>query len=132
MLVTIDTSAVMAVLLDEDVRPRLLKATRGVNLTAPSSLPWEVGNAVTALFKRGRLTRDQGIEVISSFLSVPIRLVPIDLGHAVSMAGEWGIYAYDAYVLAAAEQLRTPLLSLDEPQRRIAHALGLDLLEVPA
>lgn len=46
------------------------------------------------------------------------------------LAEELDIYAYDAFILECARKYRTPLLSLDGPQRRIAIELGIEVLEV--
>ena len=54
----IDASALLAVVLEKDIRPLLLELTLGVTLIAPTSLPWEVGNALSSLVKRQHLTLD--------------------------------------------------------------------------
>ncbi len=54
MDVVIDTSAVIAVILGEPERDALIDMTDGVQLMAPPSLHWEVGNALAAMFRRGR------------------------------------------------------------------------------
>jgi uncharacterized protein with PIN domain len=51
-----DTSAVLAVLLDEPEKEAVVEATMGSVVCAPASLRWEVGNAATAGVKRRRFT----------------------------------------------------------------------------
>ncbi len=46
------------------------------------------------------------------------------------MVAQLRVYAYDAYLLVCAMQMRTPLLSLDEPLRAAASNLRIDVLEV--
>lgn len=46
------------------------------------------------------------------------------------MADEFGIYAYDAYMLECALRYRTPLLSLDRSQCEVARTLDIDVVEV--
>jgi predicted nucleic acid-binding protein len=128
--ISVDTSIIMAVILNESTKPALLRATEGADLRSAPSLPWEVGNALTALFKRGRLELEQAQKALESFEAIPVQLAAVDLDEAVKLGHEHGIYAYDAYVLECARRYATPLLSLDEPQREIARKLGIEVLEV--
>jgi predicted nucleic acid-binding protein len=127
---TVDTSAVLAVVLKEPSRAQLLEVTRGAELRAPGSLPWEIGNACSALVKRGRLDAKQASLAIASYQQIPIQLVPIELEESVRLASEHGIYAYDAYMLTCARRFRTPLLTLDDALARIAQKVGIHVLEV--
>ena len=85
---------------------------------------------MTALFKRARIDLNQAKGALSSFRDIPVRLAEIDLEISVELAEKQEIYAYDAYVLECARRYRTPLLSLDGPQRQVAIKLGIDVLEV--
>lgn len=130
MEITADTSAIMAVVLNESSKPRLLEQTQGAELVSAPTLPWEVGNSLSALFKRKRIDLDQAKAALKSFREIPVRLGEINLEGAVEMAKGQNIYAYDAYILECARKYRTPLLSLDGPQRQIARELGIEVLEV--
>jgi len=120
----------MAVILNEATKRRLLTLTRGAELQSAPSLPWEVGNGITALFKRGRIGLRQAGQALDSLARIPVRLADVDLGAAVEMAHEFGIYAYDAYVIECARRYHTPLLSLNEPQCDVARQLGVEVMEV--
>jgi len=128
--ISVDTSIIMAVILNEPTKPVLLQLTEGADLRSAASLPWEVGNALTALFKRGRIGLEQAQRALESFEAIPVQLAEVDLQEAVRLGHEHGIYAYDAYVLECARRYATPLLSLDGPQCRIARTLGIEVLEV--
>jgi len=128
--ISVDTSIIMAVILNEPTKPALLRATEGADLRSAASLPWEVGNALTALFKRGRIELGQAQEALESFEAIPVHLADVDLWEAVKLGHEQGIYAYDAYILECARRYATPLLSLDRPQCDIARKLGIEVLEV--
>src|SRR5262245_66151372 len=128
--IVIDTSAILAVLLDEPEKDRLVEKTMGTVLTAPASLRWEVGNAATAGVKRRRLTPERARQLMTDFESVTIRELAIDVVRAVDLGLELGIYAYEAYVLEAARSSGFPLLALDGPIRRNARKLGLSLVEL--
>ncbi len=45
MDIVVDTSAIMAVIINEAQREILIDLTRGANLLAPASVHWEIGNA---------------------------------------------------------------------------------------
>jgi predicted nucleic acid-binding protein len=130
LTVTADTSVIMAVILNEPSKPRLLERTRTSELLSAPTLHWEVGNSLTALFKRARIDLEQAKKALESLRRIPVRLAEIDLEASVELAKEQGIYAYDAYILECARKYRTPLLSLDGSQRQIAIKLGLEVLEV--
>jgi len=126
----IDTSAVLAVLLDEPTRPALVTATDGSSLVGAPSLPSEVGNALVAGFRRRRLSAEAVLAAWASYQKVRVRLAEIDVRKALEIALEARLYAYDAYVLETARAERLPLLTLDAAVVRAAERLGLKLLEV--
>lgn len=128
--IVIDTSAILAVLLDEPEKQAVVEATMGSVVCAPASLRWEVGNAATAGVKRRRLTPERARQLITDFEQVTIRELAIDIERAVDLALELGIYAYDAYILEATRSSGLRLLALDGPIRRNATKLGLPLLEL--
>jgi len=130
MDLTIDTSAIMAVVLNEASKPELVRMTRGRELASAPSLPWEVGNALSALLRRGSVDETQARRALASFRRIPLRLMDVSVEDALAMAAERRIYAYDAYVLVCARQYRTPLLSLDQRQIETAREIGIEVLEV--
>ena len=127
MTIVADTSAVLSVAADEPTKPALIEATRGADLVAPASLPAEVGNALSAMFKRRRITLAEAQSVLAAYHRIPIRLLDLDLGRAVDLADRLGVYAYDAYVLDCAASQSAPLLSLDGGQREAARRAGITL-----
>jgi len=130
MFITLDTSALLAVLLNEEHKPALLEVTKGYELQAPSSLDAEVGNALSAMFKRGRLSLEEAGQVLIQFAEIPIKRASLRLPEAIHIAQSHNIYAYDAYVLDCARQHRTSLLSLDSQLKTIAQKLEIHVLEV--
>jgi predicted nucleic acid-binding protein len=131
MNVAVDTSVVMAALLNEPGKDALLDVTTGADLQSAPSLPWEVGNALSTLLRRGRIELGLAEAALASFSRIPIRLVSVDLASSIAIADEFGIYAYDAYVLDCALRHRSPLLSLDSRQCEVARQLGIEVIEVP-
>ena len=128
--IVIDTSAILAVLLDEPEKPAVVEATMGKVVCAPASLRWEVGNAATAGVKRRRLTAERARQLVTDSEQVTIRELAIDIVRAVDLGLELGICAYDAYILEAARSSGFPLLALDGPIRRNAETWGLPLVEL--
>ena len=130
MEIVIDTSAVIAVILDEPEKGQLIKLTDRVDLLAPASLPWEVGNAFSAIFKRQRLTADQAVSAMRVWQKIPIRVVQIDVLKAVQLANQLQIYAYDAYFIETALLYKASLLSLDSGLCVAARKVGIQTIEV--
>jgi len=128
--ITVDTSAFLAVVLGEPERDRVIEVTSGCDLVAPGSVPWEVGNALSAMFKRRRLSLAEAREGLAAFLAIPARYAIPDLDRAVAIADRLGIYAYDAYVLDCAIRFGTPIVTLDRQVVANAEVLGIVCPEV--
>ena len=128
--IVIDTSAVIAVIANERERQAIIDRTDGVNLAAPASLHWEVGNAFSAMFRRRRITLAQAKQAIGSYERMMFRFVDVDLSRSLELSDRLGLYAYDSYVLACALNLRLPLLTLDERLAAAAPLAGVRVLEV--
>ena len=130
MDITIDTSTLIAVVSNEPSKARAIELTTGYGLVAPNSVHWEVGNALSAMVKRQRVTLAQANACVEAYLQIPIKLISVDLKQSLALVAQLRVYAYDAYLLVCAMQMRTPLLTLDEPLRAAASNLGIDVLEV--
>ena len=130
MNVVIDTSAVIAVITNEQHKNKLVTATKGADLIAPSSLHWEVGNAFSAMFKRQRVTLDQAISALEAYHQIPIRFSDVELGIALELASSLGVYAYDAYVIGCALKHNSSLISLDDSLLEAAGNAGVKVREI--
>ncbi len=130
MDITVDTSVIMAVILNESTKAALLNRTQGAELLSAPSLTWEVGNALTALFKKCRIDLVQARRALESLKQIPIRLAEIDLELAVALAERHNVYAYDAYVIECARRYQTPMMSLDRRQCEVARQVGIEIVEV--
>jgi predicted nucleic acid-binding protein len=129
MDITIDTSALLAVCTNEPSKSRLIALTAGHRLIAPSSVHWEVGNALSAMLKRKRIQLDEAQACIEAYQEIPIRLINVDLSTSVAIASRFQMYAYDAYLIACALQTHSPLLTLDNALSHAAKQIGLISLE---
>lgn len=130
MEIVVDTSAVMAVVLNEDRKQAVLDRVDAMGLIAPYSLHWEVGNALSSLAKRKRMNIGACLQALGSYEVISLRLVDISLAGALDIACRHGIYAYDAYVIACAQEWELPLLTLDAEQASLARTLGVNVMEI--
>lgn len=130
MVVVADANLFLSVLLNEPEKKRIIELTSQVDLLSPEVLPFEIGNALSAMHKRERLNLAQCREVLRLFLDIPVRLVTINLENALNIALENKIYAYDAYYLDIAMRLGKPLMTLDSRMMNVAQGMGVKTLEV--
>ena len=130
MDIVIDTSALIAVIIAEPEREAIVAATSVHTLIGPGSIPWEVGNAFSAMMKQRRVDVDgmqRGLEILES---IPLRYVNVDMANVLAISAEVNAYAYDAYFLDCASRHSAPLLTLDRPLGRAADKLGIDLVNL--
>ncbi|MCA9980521.1 MAG: type II toxin-antitoxin system VapC family toxin [Anaerolineales bacterium] len=130
MNIVIDTSALLAIVTNEASKAQLISVTYGTQLLVPPSVHWEVGNAFSAMLKRGRISLLQAQEALVYYQQIPLRQAPIALSEALQIAYRLNIYAYDAYLLCCAEKYRAPLLTLDQGLRYAAQQQQIALIEV--
>ncbi len=130
MNVIVDASVIIAVIANEPEKEALIEVTQGVDLLAPLSVHWEIGNAFSAMLKRGRLTLEQAIEAIELYRQIPIRFVEVELEESLRIAKALGLYAYDAYLIRSAVRYKAPLISLDQSLVRGAKEMGVRVVEV--
>jgi predicted nucleic acid-binding protein len=128
--IVIDTSAVVAVITDASEKAALVRVTEDAALIAPSSIHWEIGNAFSAMRRRGRLTFEMAARAIEIYRSIPIGFVDVDLTASLLIAAEHRLYAYDAYLLECSRARRAPLLTLDRTLARAAAKMMIDVVEV--
>jgi len=55
-------------------------------LIGPGSIPWEIGNAFSAMFKQNRITLGQAEMGLSIFLRIPVRYNDPDFIQALKLA----------------------------------------------
>jgi len=124
-----DTNIFLAVVLDEPEKDNIIQLTSKSNAISPEILPYEVGNALSAMVKRNKLTKDEALLAFEGVKSIPVRLVSIDIRQAIKIALEYNIYSYDAYFLQCAKQLSCPLITLDKRMKQVAYDLKIEVVE---
>ena len=130
MEIVIDTSAIIAVITNEQKKAELIDITNAVNLIAPASIHFEIGNAFSAMLKRQRIDLKQAAEALAIYRSIPIRLVDVELEESLRIASQLNVYAYDAYLIRCAEKYHCALLTSDRSLRVQAMAYGVSIVEV--
>lgn len=130
MELVVDTSAVIAVLANEPEREAILAITAGADVYAPASMHWEIGNAFVAMMRRRRMDLGQARLALRRYEQMPIRSVDIDVTQSIELAHQFSIYAYDAYVVACALNLRLPLITLDNRMIEVAPLAGVQIMGV--
>lgn len=130
MHIVIDTSALVAVITNEPERKAIIEITLGQTLIGPGSIPWEIGNAFSAMFKQNRITFKQASKGLEIFESIPLQYVQPDLVNVLRISRKGKMYAYDAYFLDCAIKNRAPLLTLDKKLQKIACSFKIEVFEV--
>ena len=129
MKIVADTNTFIAVALNEPEKDMIIRLTEGYDLIAPEVLPFEIGNALTAMMKRNALEAEEVILAWDMVQYIQVDLRRIDIRAALDIATQYNIYAYDAYFLECALNLRSPLLTLDRQMKGIAQGIGIQVME---
>ena len=125
MVILIDASALLTVLFNEPEAEHIKELCIGAELIAPECIDFEIGNALSSQIKRSRLLLNDAVELFSRSRVIPIKKYPVDIIRSLQIAGQNGIYAYDAYYLTICERLHVPLLTLDNQLAAIAASLEI-------
>jgi predicted nucleic acid-binding protein len=128
--IVVDASIFLSVILNEPEKQRIIALTHNHTLVAPDILPYEIGNALSAMMKRKRLDKEQALQSFIIFETIPLRLVKVDIHQAIALSHRFSIYAYDAYYLETALRLQLPIMTLDKQMKSPGHSLHLEIVEV--
>jgi len=126
----VDANIFLAVILNEPEKTGIIKLTKDCELISPEILPYEIGNALSAMFRRNRLSESQIHTCFDIFKKIPVRLVPVDIEKSLQIVSKHKIYAYDSYYLEVASRLNLKLLSLDQKMVNVAQSIEINTVEV--
>jgi predicted nucleic acid-binding protein len=129
MEIVSDASAFLAVALNEVDRDWVIEKTSGCSIISPEVLPYEIGNALIAVRRKGRLNDREILRAFDISQRIAVRLVPVKVRDAMKMAIRFNIYAYDAYYLQCCIENRLPLISLDDRMCDVARSLEIKVVE---
>ena len=130
MKIIADTNTFLAVALEEPEKNQIIHLTVGHDLVAPEVLPFEIGNALTAMMKKRTLEADELTSAWDMVQAIPVELRRIDIRFALEIASRFNIYAYDAYFIECAISLRCPLLTLDRRMKIVGKNAGIHILTI--
>ncbi len=130
MYITIDTSALIAVIGNEASKQKIIEITKGYSLCAPASVHWEIGNAFSAMFKRQKSSIKLAKKALKEYKKIPIKFIDVSLEKTLEVSHAQNIYAYDAFLIQCAQQTSTPLLTLDNQLKITAEKMGVNILEL--
>ena len=130
MDLVVDANIFLAVALNEPEKKQIIQLTAGTRLIAPEVLLYEIGNALSAMMKRQRLTYQQATKAFSIIELIPVVLEKADIMQALKISHTFNTYAYDAYYLEVAHRLQIPLMTLDQKMKNIGISLNINLLEI--
>jgi len=130
MKLLVDANIFLAVILNEPEKAGIIKLTKDCELISPEILPYEIGNALSAMFRRDRLSESQIHTCFDIFKKIPLRLVPVDIEKSLQIVSKHNIYAYDSYYLEVASRLNLKLLSLDQKMVNVAQSIEINTVEV--
>lgn len=128
--IVVDTTVIIAVLVNEPTKGQIIELTRGMTLMAPRSLDIEIGNAFSRMFKRELVDLETAERALRAFAEIPIDIIDIDLLSVVRLSHELRVYAYDAYVIDCARRLGAPLISLDRGLLEACRRTDVEIIEV--
>jgi hypothetical protein len=76
----------LAVALNEPEKDFIIQLTTGMVTIAPEILPYEIGNALTAMVKRKQITPNEAMSALSIANKIPVRLAQVDIPQALKLA----------------------------------------------
>jgi len=128
MEIVADASAFLAVILNEADRTWVIERTFGCAIVSPEVLPYEIGNALIAVRRKGRMTDGEVLKAFDASQRIAVRLMPVKIYDAMKLATSFKIYVYDAFYIQCCIEARLPLISLDIRMRDVAKKLGIKVV----
>jgi len=123
-----DASVFLAVVLNEEDRGWVVERTSGATIVSPEVLPYEIGNALIAVGRKGRFTDDEILKAFDLSQRIPVTLAPVRIQDAMKIAMKFRIYAYDAFYIQCCLETKRPLISLDHRMCEVARNLGIEVV----
>ncbi len=128
MNIVADTNIFLAIALNQPEKQFIVDLTKNTKVFSPEILPYEIGNALSAMLKRKQINAKDVNEILKITQKIKVRLLTVDISSALKIAIDYNIYAYDAYFLLTAQSRKCPLLTLDKKMKEVAQDMKIKLL----
>jgi len=128
MEIVLDTSAIIAAIVDEPEGDKVINLTENAVLVCPNVISFEVMNSLTRMIRKKGTDKEKAISLVKSFQKIPIKLFENNLESVLEIAWDYKIYAYDAFFLDTAKNLNLPLLTFDDGMKTIGKELGISII----
>ena len=130
MSILLDACVILAVLLEEPEKDLVLKSTKNSILVVPNVIDFEIGNALSKLYKRNIISEKDVYEAFLVYKQIPLQVKTVDMYNSMRIFCTYSIYAYDAYYLELASRLNIPLMTFDSNMKAVAKKMKINILEV--
>ncbi|GHU12842.1 hypothetical protein FACS1894161_1910 [Spirochaetia bacterium] len=128
MEMILDASAIMAIIVKEPEREKVIELTKGVKIVSPNMVSYEIANGLTKMMKKKVIEKERMLNAFEYYKRTPIKQIEINIEKALEIAWNYKIYAYDACYLESAKRLGLPLLTFDDNMARVGKEVGISIL----
>jgi predicted nucleic acid-binding protein len=128
MEMILDASAIMAVIVKEPEREKVIQLTKGAIIVSLNMVSYEIANGLTKMMKKKVIEKERMINAFRYYKRIPIKQIEVDFEKALEIAWNYKIYSYDACYLESAKRLGLPLLTFDGSMARIGKELGINII----
>lgn len=123
----VDANVILRAFFPDEVQEKAQALLRdhvvgGLQLKAPSLLPYELSNAIWQAERRQRISSQQADEIIAAVEGLQIEILLLDMGEMLPMARQFDRSAYDAAYLTLANKLDEQLITGDERPWNAVHS----------
>ncbi len=91
MEIVADASTFLAVVLNESDRDWIIQKTIGKGIVSPEVLPYEIGNALIAVKRKGRINDREALRAVDLYQRIAVRLVSVKIHDAMKIALRFNI-----------------------------------------
>lgn len=129
----VDASVVVRWFMQQNLSKQAEYAFRQYDLTAPSLILAEIGNALWKYYRAGALGKEKLLEAFEGLETTYFSTAPLDgefSRSAVAIAVKLSHPIYDCYYLALSELLEAPLITDDQKLARAAEGGGYDIIRL--
>jgi predicted nucleic acid-binding protein len=74
---------IIYIILNEPEKQKIIALTEDVELVAPEMIAFEIGNALSRMYKKHRLTGEQIVKAYTLYKALPLRIVKVDMINAL-------------------------------------------------